>query len=147
MSWPKFSTQPLCRYCGRGIAKHTDSWRIEHTSFDTSRRDSRLRKGAVFCDKPPLTQAQAQRLVNAQIVSVRYSDLWDKLGDDGMVHSSDTETIRHIGHLTTWDGESYEDPYFCNGTCRTRFAYVMAEGGARTPAYAAALKAQQDRKK
>lgn len=69
----------------------------------------------------PKNKQEAQRLMNQQIVSVSY---WKE----------------HVHKVTTWDGESYVDPYFCNGSHANYFAYVMARAGHCTTKYNEALK-------
>lgn len=71
----------------------------------------------------PQTKAEAQRYVNQQIVSIR-------------------KGYKGISHVTTWDGESYEDAYFCTGDCARRFGYfAMEHPAAETQAYADAMRA------
>lgn len=107
--------QPLCRYCGAKIRKAT-----EHTYIRTHGDTQGIRlESTIFVDELPQTKQQAQRLFNQQIVSVRRN------------HPRDPG----ITQVSTWDGESYEDKFFCNGSHAKRFAYLMAKNGHCTAAY------------
>lgn len=70
----------------------------------------------------PMTRAEAQRLVNQEIVSIRRS--------------------RHgfIDHITTWDGETYRDRYFCTNRCAMALGYAAANSGQATKAYNDAIR-------
>lgn len=55
------------------------------------------------------SKADCQKLTNQSVVSVSY---WV----DGSVM-----------RFSTWDGESYDDPYFCSGKCAEIFGYRAAK--------------------
>jgi hypothetical protein len=118
-----FQTQPLCRFCGKPIAKHTERFRFgpHHRMIgDDARRDVK-----------PVSKAEAQRHINGQIVSVEWSMQRD-----------------YIQSVTAWDGESYVDPFFCNGDHARRFAYAVArmeKPFITMSAYDSALKARSQR--
>jgi hypothetical protein len=69
----------------------------------------------IYTDNPPRKQADCQRFVNGEIVSVRRH-----FNDEGI-----------INQFSYWDGESYMDEYFHNGACAKRFAYKAARRGVR----------------
>ena len=116
-------TQPLCRYCGKPIKKHTS------TVYFVKERSALMRDSVHtrHIVGSPTTKAEAQRMVNEQIVSVRR----------GTMYQLDPAIV---GQVSLWDGVSYEDEFFCNGTHAQRFAYVMARTGQATVAYADATK-------
>jgi hypothetical protein len=112
----KFQRQPLCRFCGGPIPKATVRVEIkkERTEYD---KPSENWQYAYHHGRAPTSKAAAQTLVNQQVVGVSYRKLRDRKG----------EVIgREIDHVTTWDGESYVDPFFCNGNHAKDFAYMMA---------------------
>jgi hypothetical protein len=69
----------------------------------------------IYTAYPPKTKADCQRFVNGEVVSVRR-------------HWKDPATIHEF---TYWDGESYQDPFFHNGSCAEKFAYKAARAGVR----------------
>ncbi|TJW14401.1 MAG: hypothetical protein E5W82_10520 [Mesorhizobium sp.] len=113
---------PLCRYCGKTIAKRTRAIFFGELAtrqgFDT-----------IFTYRPerPRSKDEAQRLLNQQIVSVRWAR-----GED---YAAKQAGFDHITQATAWDGESYTDKFFCNGTHAKDFAYAAARGGYAMPAY------------
>lgn len=117
----KSDTQPLCRFCGKPIAKRT----IRHYF---GKRPDYCRRSDWSVDhvEQPATMADAQRLINEQIVSVR------------------RDRRRMISDVGAWDGESYVDEFFCKGECARRFGYAMArnEQGFAAQPYWDALKAR-----
>lgn len=68
----------------------------------------------IYTSNPPKTKAEAQRYANMQIVSVK-RDL-------------DPKTISEV---TLWDGSSYQDDFFCSGTCAQKQGYAAARAGHR----------------
>jgi predicted component of type VI protein secretion system len=101
--------QPTCLGCRRKIPKHCDN--------------VYLSKDAEYHNK-----SEVERATNQRVVSIRYSDDWHHVEDDNA--SSGSRLVRKTGKLvssySTWDGESYVDEFFCNGTCMRRFAYAAA---------------------
>lgn len=89
------ATQPFCRCCGKPIPKTTDS----------------VYFGQGKLPDKPTTKEEAQRLVNAKIISVRR---WTFQGED-FIHS-----------VGTWDGESYRDDTFCTVRCAEAFGRMAA---------------------
>ncbi len=114
----KSQTQPLCRWCGKRIAKRTNHrpvGRIGTYDFDR-----------------PTTVEDCKKLTNEQIVSVKYHYETDT--------NYDRTGRRTIYSYNTWDGQSYADEYFCNGEHARWFGYAAAEKGLAMPAYNKAMK-------
>lgn len=105
------SARPLCRYCGKPIAK-----RFSHTSLRLSTLPPA--GGFITVDAYPKTLEEAARYVNLPVVSVRR-----------MGYGAEPDAIVNI---KCWDGESYESQYFCTGQCAQGFAVMIL----RTPTYA-----------
>jgi hypothetical protein len=100
------TVQPLCRVCGKKIAKKTEAiW------FNGD-------------PNPPRTLDEAKARTNLQITSHTWFD-----------RQYGSFVGRHIDSIRVWDGESYVDPYFCNGTCAKLMAYAAAESGMVTSNY------------
>lgn len=129
--------QPLCRYCGKKIAKRTRTVIFGQTRY---RPDD---DHTIFREEKPASKAEAQRVLNQEVVSVRWYRTVP-LRDDW---SRDPRDPGHdfIEQATTWDGESYADSFFCNGEHAKRFAYVMAKAGHATQAYQEAVEAAMAR--
>lgn len=106
------SIRPHCRYCGKPIAKRTTNVRF----VDELKSHMKGDQFTSYVVGMPQTKAEAQRLVNQQIVSVKRSgNPWGR--------DPQAEYITEAG---VWDGESYVDPYFCNGAHAKDFAYMVA---------------------
>lgn len=131
----KSSVQPLCRYCGKGIGKHT------HTIWFGMGNSHMSSDYFTYRDEKPTSKAEVQRLVNQQVVSVGWSKSWKNV--DGV----DVEVRSHIDKATTWDGESYVDEFFCTQEHARRFGYAAARGGSAMKAYndAMAIRREQER--
>jgi hypothetical protein len=104
---------PLCRYCGKAIAKRTST-----VVFGEAPRS---RSGQVeyftYREERPKSKEEAQRLLNSQVVSVRYDVDYSLPAE---------ERERFVIRATTWDGEHYEDEFFCNGDHARLFGYAAA---------------------
>lgn len=109
----KSNKPPLCRYCGKPIKKWTIS-----VYFD--RPENKTGNYSIYRIESPKSLKETQRLFNEKVVSVRY-------------HGEGND--RSVWTATLWDGESYEDEFFCNGEDAKRFAYVMARAGHRTKSH------------
>lgn len=109
---------PLCRLCGKPIAKAT----VRHNFGCYSAAHYKWHIDHV---EKPTSLAEAQRLTNGRIVAHRkYAD--------GRVYMA-----------TTWDGESYVSPYFCKHECARAFGYFAMEyPGAQTKDYCDAKRAR-----
>lgn len=120
----KSDVQPLCRYCGKPIAKRVDT----------------IYFGRKTHGRPefPATLDEARRLVNGKVVSCRWMRMKDRFGYKAQ-GEPDHDYVAWVG---VWDGESYEDEYFCTQVDARRLAYLYARGGHATTDYnRAALKA------
>jgi hypothetical protein len=129
MTWknPEGQPPPLCRYCGKAIRKRTSSW---HFGASIESRAEWFNRIPI----KPLDLAEARRQVgNLQVVSVR----WTR--PEG--------AAAWIDKATAWDGESYEDGFFCNGEHARFFGYAAARKGLAMPDYNAAVKARNEGKK
>lgn len=114
-------SRPLCRYCGRPIAKKTTE-----VAFGVDK------PGHIYQTSRPdrvTTRAEASRLVNGTILSVRQG-YGSRAGE--------------IVTASVWDGESYVDAHFDTGACAAAFGRAMARQFPTwsMPEYHAALAAQ-----
>lgn len=118
--------RPLCRYCGKPIAKRATTVYFEK-AITQYMRDTGFSRHVLG---QPTTKAEAQRLVNQEIVSVERH------------HSEDA-----IYKVSVWDGESYVDEFFCNGTHAKDYAYMVAHNHPEivTVDYYEALKRQKEK--
>lgn len=104
-------SRPHCRYCGKAIAKRTTAVRFVVELKGHMKGDQFTR----YVVGRPTTKAEAQKLVNEEIVSVkRGADPWNMAGGE------------YVSEAGLWDGESYVDKYFCNGAHAKDFAYMVA---------------------
>lgn len=112
--------RPLCRYCGKQIAKRTTTWMFGRSE---DRRNTYIKSSAA----KPRSKEEVAKITNMQLVRVR----WTKEGEYA------TEKAGHvfIYQASVWDGESYDDPYFCNGEHARNFGYLMARAGHATMSY------------
>lgn len=138
----KSDKQPLCRYCGEKIPKRTDLVYVHATPPRTHIPETKISliSSGKFKEEPtgkmipihvsphvigiPRTKEEAQKLINLKIISVRK-------GDDGV-----------ISRLGVWDGETYNDQFFCKNDCAIRYAYSMVRSPHNSlvmPAYTEAL--------
>jgi hypothetical protein len=108
------NSQPYCINCGDRIRKYTTA----HHFSTLGMKDTEFSKTHPLPN--PKTKAECQRLTNQQVVSLRYSQNYD----DGKPVGK-----RWVYSFTSWDGETYEDAFFCSGTCATDFAYACARAG------------------
>jgi hypothetical protein len=117
----KSTTQPLCRFCGKPIAKHTRRVWIE-TNPEIGKGPATEWSRHVHVEKgsEPKNRADCQQLTNHQVVSLSYTERYDDRLE---------KSVRsHVRSFSEWDGESYSDPYFCNGDHARRFAYAVVNG-------------------
>lgn len=107
----KSLTQPYCRYCSRPIKKRTRTvfLRVPDPNAKYANTDSEFWR-TVEVEKLPQTREECQKLTNRKVVSIRR---WQ----DG-IHS-----------FTDWDGESYDDEFFCTTTCAQGLGYAAAREG------------------
>lgn len=93
-----------CRYCGRPCKKKS----LSHW-FGEVRRQSDYER---FHIERPRSRAEAQRLVNGEIIQTRWAE--------------DAEG-RYIERIQVWDGESYMDPFFCTDSCAAAMGRSVAK--------------------
>lgn len=108
----KSTTQPHCRYCGKPIAKKTNgAW-----------FGSKAANGPGNYVEKPKSVEEVRQLTGLQVASVR----WDHQhpGPDNFIFS-----------VTLWDGESYQDEYFCGPGHAARLGQLLAAAGHCTAAY------------
>jgi hypothetical protein len=133
----KSKTQPLCHYCGKAIRKYTTLHFIKVQGDGTNISESEHWRYIVVADKAsrPRTKAECQMLTNLPVVSVSYNHRMDEY---------DGERKREaVSTFTSWDGESYEDEFFCKGDHAKAFGRLMAKAGRCTSHYNEALAKQQ----
>lgn len=129
----KSATQPLCRFCGKPIRKRTDWVRFGVAPVELENGRGRVER--------PATRAEAQRFVNGKITASRFATAARIDAPDGRA----TRMIavdRYVREVSVWDGETYEDEFFCTGEHAKLFGYASArwEGGRlRMPAYDEAI--------
>lgn len=116
-----------CIVCGKPISKRTEtfyfrepvtyvppaprSWGGMHDAIEA--KPDGLREGnSAFLAQRPRDRKEAQRFVNGQIISSKR---------DGDILSS----------VTFWDGETYQDKFFCTNHCAMQQGYASAQQGTR----------------
>lgn len=133
----KSDKQPLCRFCGGKIKKVTEShslwqnhWQkridptfVPETKVGYNNIETEINRSFEECVFPK-TREEAQKLFNQPIISVRWC----------------SDKSRGIEIVSTWDGETYEDEFFCNGNHAKMFAYAAARTNLAMPAYNVAIK-------
>lgn len=140
--------RPLCRYCGKPIAKRTDYVYFGCAPHEAENDPSRR-------VEQPHTRAEAQRLVNMEIIAVRWGTTARETGGTDMTVIMGTQigsgrpmsrtkkVPRFIERVSVWDGESYADQFFCGTDHAARFGYACAhEGSLSVKAYRDALARQ-----
>jgi hypothetical protein len=126
------SPAPLCKVCGKPIPKTTTTHNFG------CRVASRRYESVIDHTEKPATRAEAQRLVNGEIISIRRQ---------GYQPSSPDEIPR--GGITSahvWDGESYAwGGHFHAQGCAAQFGLGMAKQfpDHATPAHREAVAAQK----
>lgn len=121
----KSETQPLCRYCAKAISKRTETVFFGRNVGGTM-LDARLEQ--------PQSRAEAQAVLNQQVVSVH----WRESVVDGAWKRA------FIDRVSIWDGESYDDEFFCSGSHARQFGYAAARANNAMPVYNRAIKEQND---
>jgi hypothetical protein len=104
--------QPLCRFCGGKIRKRVRTvWLYTPSQAKGRSLTADDYSRHVVVDELPRSKQDCMRLTNQAIVSV--SRGW-------------ADTDGYITRFNEWDGESYVDPFFCNGDHARKFAYAAA---------------------
>lgn len=131
--WFKSATQPLCRTCGKKIKKRTEVvW--------FGRNGPASDYGSYRPDDRPRSKAEAQRLVNQQVVSVS----WRRAPDTTYGHVVGDPDFDYIDSVKVWDGETYEDGLFCTLACAATMGRSAAtHHNLGMPAYHAAIAQQK----
>jgi len=127
-------SRPLCRNCGKPIAKKTVTVYFITAAAMAERAGRSTYAWERYVVGDPRTRAEVARLVNDQVTSVKRGAVRNGKMDHEI-----------ISRANVWDGESYADPFFCTGTCAQGFGYMVARNfpTIRTVDYAAAVKRQQ----
>ena len=133
------ATPPLCRCCGKAIAKHsmTVQLTLERADYQKDRPPwSRY----IVVEKFPSTKADCQKMTNEKVISVKRRQI--------MGGNFEPTGASYIAEFSTWDGESYRDQYFCNRTkCAVQYAYmVVQQSDLVSVAYNDAVKRQRKEK-
>lgn len=150
----KSKTQPLCRYCGKPIAKHTETVSVHEKQPKTTYEEPEVvqvdgkweRTGKTVTRNYAMgrylvgsfqTKAQVQRLLNETIVSVQYNR---------PMRDGEPTGHKYIDKVTVWDGESYADEFYCTGEHAKAMGYAAARAGKATADYNEALLKQRAKK-
>jgi ribosomal protein L24E len=110
------SLEPVfCRYCGKMLRKWTVTVyvRDEPTKYDHAHGYCRY----VYPPQKLKNKADCQKFTNQQVVSVSYS-----------YPTQDGDRIpgaAYVQSFNEWDGESWDDPYFCGAKCAQGLAYAI----------------------
>lgn len=126
--------RPLCRYCGKPIAKRTTKVYI------VEELDPRFHKSGEFIryiasPERVRDKAGCKRLTNNEVTAVSY---WQKM------ENGEPCGERYITSFSEWDGESYDDEFFCSGDDAKRFGYfAVINGNVQTNSYVKAKKTQR----
>jgi hypothetical protein len=117
---PKPTKQaPRCRYCGKRIAKSaTRVWLRTKADVEHS---PHVNRGDIIVDRLPQTITECAPLTNGQVLHV-WRNVPARGGD--------------IYSFSWWDGESYDDKFFCKGEHARAMGYLAAKQGMLTKSYA-----------
>ncbi|AFO71600.1 hypothetical protein CcrSwift_gp241 [Caulobacter phage CcrSwift] len=108
-------TQPHCRCCAKPIKKHTR----RHYFGSREAKDNGWSLDRI---ETPMSEDELRRLVNGHIVSFAWSH--------DVTYDANYKAVRkktHIAWANVWDGETYEDGYFCTLRCAAAFGSMVAE--------------------
>lgn len=105
-------TQPLCRHCTRPILQVYE----EFACLPEGPPGERVIIGH------PRTIEEARKLTNYEIIRF--------------------ESYAKHARMTVWDGESYNEEFFCGNSCAAAFGRLMAKTGRATQAYFRAARAK-----
>lgn len=121
---------PRCIVCNRPIKRKVHTYFIRQPQPATDamptfglrarsaildgHRETNSWSTTLWLTTPPQSKADAQKLVNQTVVSVGYQ-----------------KGSRSAYRFTTWDGESYEQQYFCTNRCAVDQGLASAQHGHR----------------
>jgi hypothetical protein len=128
-----------CRYCAKPIPKRTQT-----TFFGSSQKTSSS-KWWSYREEMPCNKDEAQALLDQPIVSVKW--FRTEPPKDGYVRGSYDPGFDYISQVTTWDGESYADKYFCKGFCAQNLGYMAARQNLATDDYNNAVERDNKRER
>lgn len=126
---------PLCRYCGKPIAKRTTTVLVRAEQHPNDQITASWCRYVYVGSNPPRTIDDCRKLSNRIVVSVKRGKHWV----DNYDRLEKNETI---GEFTEWDGESFVDEFFCRGECARGFGYMAAKTGMQSVAHEKAAKAR-----
>ncbi len=109
---------PLCRYCGKAIAKRTST--VWLRTMAQAEKYPSVVSGDLIVDRLPQSIEECRKITNRHVVSVRRMT---------------AERGGAIYRFNEWDGESYKDEFFCNDEHARAMGYAAARGGQVMPAY------------
>lgn len=111
------STAPVhCRYCGKMLRKWSTTVYVREAPSPYDVRASYCRYVYVGAAKLK-TKADCQRHSNQHVISVQYSH-----------PTQDGDRIpgaKYVASFNEWDGESWQDQYFCGAKCAEAMAYAI----------------------
>lgn len=121
----KSDTQPHCRCCAKPIKKVTEQHWFGRT------RD-KAEYYSIEHTAKPLSRAEAQAITGGNVVSVSWSLKYASLGAEG--------TKDYIDGANVWDGETYQDEFFCTLRCAAEMGRAVAAKGWEFPAYSEVMR-------
>ena len=137
----KSKVQPLCRYCGKAIRKRTITVRLKPEPTGNEHPMEGFSRYIFVGSTYPRTKAECQRLTNHAISAVRRYQPIKGVGLDWDEKTGES----YIEQFTEWDGESYNDEFFCTGECAKNFGYMIAStSNTVTKAYNEAIRKRRD---
>ena len=114
----KSDQRPICKGCGKPIAKHTTSVLFGQS---TTRSDD----WTSYRTEHPRSIEEVQRLVNQKIISVR----WTRHVPNEFVRTVGKPEFDYIDTAKLWDGETYIDEHFHAQQCAVLLGRAMAAKG------------------
>lgn len=121
-----------CIVCGKTIAKRTHSWYFQRpTREETANVLGRCVK--IGTDHPPGSVDRGDFMSTIYMASEHRPGTIDELRryTNHEVVSTRRDSLGRIDKFSTWDGESYRDPYFHANRCAERQGYASADSGDR----------------
>jgi hypothetical protein len=124
-------SQPLCRYCGKPIAKASRQvWLVTGRPLTKAEKQSAPEIGRYVATLAlPNSRDQCRKFTDGAVLSISRAT-WAPGGG--------------IDTFTEWDRHSYADPYFCCAGHAKQMGYAVAARGEATEAYEQALALQAE---